>query len=83
MVLGGCWGLFCRLPAATLSTSVRPSLPTLWASTREAAAAVHPRRGHILRHTSDALYREDATALAVSEPCASDAAVGREDDACP
>lgn len=51
------------------------------ASTRGASSAVRRRRGHIMRHTPDALYREDAAALAVSDPCASDAVVGREDDA--
>jgi hypothetical protein len=51
------------------------------ASSKEATHAVRRRRGHIVQHAPDALYREDAAALAVSDPCASDVELGRDDDA--
>jgi hypothetical protein len=42
--------------------------------------AVHRRRVHIMNHTANALYREDASALTMLDPCASEAQPAREDD---
>jgi hypothetical protein len=63
----------------------RESLSTHVASmagvpTRRPSETLRRRRGHIVTHTADALYSEDASALAVLDPCASAPQLAREDD---
>jgi hypothetical protein len=48
--------------------------------TKGLSEAVHRRRVHIMNHTANALYREDASALTMLDPCASEAQPAREDD---